>query len=115
MKKRKKKKENYNDSPNHNPPTHSNTPELFMPADKEHIKKERQKAKDLKKTNWWRNKLDKGQCYYCGKKFQKEELSMDHLTPLVRWGKTIKNNVVPACKTCNHEKKHKTLVDIRLR
>lgn len=89
-------------------------PELFMPADTEHIKKEREKAKTLKKTDWWQNKLKAGKCHYCGKNFPKNALSMEHLTPLVRWGKTIKNNVVTACKKCNREKSHKTLVEIRL-
>ena len=88
--------------------------ELFMPADKEHIKKERQKAKELKKTLWWKNKLDKKECYYCEERFQKESLSMDHIVPLIRWGRSTKNNVVVACKKCNSEKKHKTLVEIRL-
>ncbi len=86
----------------------------FMPADKEHIKKERQKAKELKKTRWWKNKLNKGECYYCGKTFKTEDLSMDHLVPLVQKGRTIKGNVEVACKKCNFEKKHKTLVEIRL-
>lgn len=88
--------------------------ELFIPADKEYIKKERQKAKELKKTRWWKNKLNAGECYYCGKIFSKEDLSMDHLVPLTRQGRTTKNNVVVACKNCNFEKKHKTLVEIRL-
>ena len=88
--------------------------ELFMPADKDHIKRERQKAKELKKTLWWRNKLSKGKCYYCEKKIEPKNLSMEHLVPLVKGGRSIKNNVVPACKKCNFEKKHKDLVEFRL-
>ena len=88
--------------------------ELFLPADKEYIKKERQKAKELKKTIWWKNKLNKKECYYCTKKFDIKNLSMDHLVPLVRGGRSTKNNVVVACKKCNSEKKYKTLVEIRL-
>lgn len=89
--------------------------ELFMPADTEHIKKERQKAKELKKTPWWKKKLSEKKCYYCGQQFEIENLSMDHIVPIVRWGRSTKNNVVVACKKCNSEKKHKTLVEIRLR
>ena len=88
--------------------------ELFMPADKEHIKKEKKKARELKRTLWWKNKLDAGECYYCRETFDKDSLSMDHLVPLVRGGRTTKNNVVVACKKCNFEKKYKTLVEIRL-
>lgn len=31
---------------------------------------------------------------------------MDHLIPLVRGGKSTKNNLVPACKECNMKKKY---------
>ena len=85
-----------------------------MPADAEHIKRERQKARELKKTLWWRNKLSKKECYYCGNKFDVDNLSMDHLVPVVRGGRSTKSNVVVSCKKCNFDKKHKTLVEIRL-
>jgi len=32
---------------------------------------------------------------------------MDHVVPLVRGGRSIRGNVVPACKACNSEKKHR--------
>ncbi|EMO27410.1 HNH endonuclease domain protein [Leptospira interrogans serovar Bataviae str. HAI135] len=32
---------------------------------------------------------------------------MDHLIPLAKGGKSIKANLVPACKKCNSEKKNK--------
>ena len=31
---------------------------------------------------------------------------MDHLVPLARGGKSSKGNVVPACKSCNTNKKY---------
>jgi 5-methylcytosine-specific restriction endonuclease McrA len=30
---------------------------------------------------------------------------MDHLVPIVRGGKSVAGNVVPACKDCNTKKK----------
>ena len=33
-------------------------------------------------------------------------LTMDHLVPIVRGGKTTKGNLVPSCKNCNSEKKY---------
>jgi hypothetical protein len=33
------------------------------------------------------------------------ELTMDHVVPLARGGKSTKGNVVPACKPCNNKKK----------
>ncbi|TGK01151.1 HNH endonuclease [Leptospira langatensis] len=71
------------------------------------IKKQRQIAKDLRKTPWWKKKKADGICYYCGKKFPPEELTMDHLIPLAKGGKSIKANLVPACKDCNNAKKNK--------
>jgi 5-methylcytosine-specific restriction protein A len=35
-----------------------------------------------------------------------KELTMDHIVPLIRGGKSTKGNVVPACKECNNKKKH---------
>lgn len=70
-----------------------------MPA--EQIRKEREKARKLRQTQWWRQKLGAGVCYHCGEKFDKAELTMDHLLPLGRGGKTTKKNVVVSCKACN--------------
>lgn len=70
------------------------------------ISREKTKGKLLKKTAWWKKKISSGICYYCGKKFKPEELTMDHLIPLIRGGKSIKANLVPACKECNSKKKY---------
>ena len=88
--------------------------DLFVPVSEKFIKREREKAQLLKKTQWWKDKLKKDLCYHCGNKFKITELSMDHLTPLVRGGKTGKNNVVVSCKKCNKAKSFKTLVELRL-
>ena len=72
----------------------------------EHVKKEKEKARRLRKTQWWRAKLDKGICYYCHRKVGRENLTMDHIVPLSRGGKSRKGNVVPACKECNNKKKY---------
>ncbi len=86
---------------------------LFVPAPPQHIKKQRAKAQKLKKTKWWQTKLQAQVCYYCQKTFCKKMLSMDHVIPLVRGGHSTKNNIVVACKACNAQKKHKTIVDIQ--
>ena len=82
-------------------------PSFFVSAPKAHIKKEREKARVLKKTRWWQGKINQGKCYYCDQIFKPKELSMDHKVPLARGGMSIKNNIAPACKKCNSEKKHK--------
>ena len=70
------------------------------------LKKEKQKARDLRKTQWWKRKCAEGKCYYCDNEFLPGDLTMDHIVPVVRGGKSTKNNVVPACKECNSKKKH---------
>lgn len=69
------------------------------------IRRERQKARDLRKSQWWKRKLSKGVCHYCGAGTSPKELTMDHVVPLARGGRTTKGNVVPCCKTCNNKKK----------
>ncbi len=82
--------------------------EFFIPlSDEKEISKERAKARELRKSNWWKNKISQGECYYCGCHFPPDELTMDHVVPLIRGGKSTKNNLVPACKECNNAKKHK--------
>jgi 5-methylcytosine-specific restriction endonuclease McrA len=71
----------------------------------EFIKIEREKARRLKDTRWWRRKLEKGICYYCGRKVPREELTMDHRIPLALGGTSSRENIVPACKECNTKKK----------
>jgi 5-methylcytosine-specific restriction endonuclease McrA len=72
----------------------------------EELKRERAKSRELRNSQWWKRRLSEGRCYYCGKEFSPGELSMDHVVPLIRGGKSTKGNVVPACKVCNNKKKH---------
>ncbi|MDI6753393.1 MAG: HNH endonuclease [Thermodesulfobacteriota bacterium] len=72
----------------------------------EEIKKEREKAKALRKTRWWNQRLARGLCHYCRRHFPPAELTMDHIVPLIRGGKTAKGNVAAVCKECNSKKKY---------
>ena len=47
-------------------------------------------------------------CLYCGGAFPVRELSRDHVTPMVQGGTDQWNNVVAACKRCNHHKGGRT-------
>ncbi len=73
-------------------------------VDESVIKRERAKARELRKTRWWQNKIAKGICYYCGQPTPPAGLTMDHVVALTRGGKSVKNNLVPACKACNTKK-----------
>jgi 5-methylcytosine-specific restriction endonuclease McrA len=43
-------------------------------------------------------------CMYCGQRHATSELSRDHVTPMSRKGGDGWNNVVTACRRCNHHK-----------
>lgn len=72
----------------------------------EDIKRERQKARELRRSQWWKRKCSEGKCYYCGRRFRPQELTMDHIVPIIRGGRSKKGNVVPACRECNEKKKY---------
>jgi 5-methylcytosine-specific restriction protein A len=80
---------------------------FFSEVSPEEIRRERQKARELRASQWWKRRRAAGVCHHCGAKFPPKELTMDHLVPLVRGGKSIKGNVVPSCKQCNSERKHR--------
>ncbi len=79
---------------------------FIIEVSEQEIRREKEKARELRRTQWWKNKVANGICHYCGGKFPPAELTMDHLVPLVRGGKSSRGNVVPACKECNNKKKH---------
>ncbi len=72
----------------------------------EDLKREKAKARELRQSQWWKNRVGRGQCHYCGQRFPPAELTMDHIVPLIRGGKSTRGNVVPACKECNNKKKY---------
>lgn len=82
------------------------TTDFFISVDDEHIKREKAKARGLRGSQWWKRKRSTGICNYCGKKFKPTELTMDHLIPVSRGGKSTQGNLVPACKECNSKKKY---------
>ena len=47
-------------------------------------------------------------CYYCGKKLDDENRTLDHQYPRDFGGISIPNNLVPCCKKCNEEKGNMT-------
>ena len=43
-------------------------------------------------------------CQYCNSQFPRTQLTLDHVTPLSRGGKTNWKNIVAACGSCNSAK-----------
>ncbi len=80
--------------------------DFFVTVGDEHIRREKAKAREIRASQWWKRKRSSGLCYYCGRKFKSAELTMDHLIPITRGGKSAQGNLVPACKECNNKKKY---------
>jgi len=79
---------------------------FYTDVDDDEIKREKAKGRELRNSQWWKRRRSSGICYYCGRRFKPSELTMDHLVPLGRGGRSTKGNVVPACKECNTKKKY---------
>jgi len=78
----------------------------FDGIDEAEIRREKDKARKLRKSRWWQQKLAIGVCYYCGGVFKPGDLTMDHIVPISRGGRSTKGNVVASCKECNNAKRH---------
>jgi len=47
---------------------------------------------------------DRNQCQYCGARPPRDQMTIDHVVPRSRGGKTVWENVVLACSKCNARK-----------
>ncbi len=79
--------------------------DFYAPLDPDVLKRERARARELRQSGWWKRRLAAGICYYCRRHVGPRMLTMDHLVPLGRGGRSVRGNVVPACKACNTRKK----------
>ena len=83
--------------------------------DEAHIKRERAKARELRKTPYFQELFRKGICHYCGEKFPQSELTLDHIVPVARGGRSTRGNMAVCCRQCNMEKKYLTPAEMILR
>lgn len=70
----------------------------------EEITRQKARARELRQSGWWKRRIADGLCRYCGGRVGPRGLTMDHVVPLIRGGKSARGNVVPACKACNSKK-----------
>lgn len=45
-----------------------------------------------------------GHCAYCGRELPYKEMQVDHVVPLRKGGSDALDNMLPACRSCNHYK-----------
>ena len=58
---------------------------------------------------------DRGQCQYCGRRFSRAQLNLDHVVPRSRGGGSVWENVVCSCLDCNRRKGSKTPAEANMR
>ena len=78
---------------------------LDLNPDPAFVRKERAKARELRNTDWWRAQIARGVCHYCHRQVGADALTLDHVVPLARGGRSTRGNCVPCCKDCNSTKK----------
>lgn len=83
-------------------------PGVFLPSVivlREQVRIPHKRARASKKNIFLR---DGYTCQYCGRAFDRSELSLDHILPQSRGGKDTWENLVAACKPCNGRKDDQT-------
>ena len=85
--------------------------DFYAPVDPDELKRQRSRARELRDSQWWKRRISTGICYYCRRQVPQRALTMDHLVPLGRGGRSVRGNVVPACKDCNTRKKSQLPVE----
>jgi 5-methylcytosine-specific restriction endonuclease McrA len=48
-------------------------------------------------------------CQYCGERFERPDLTFDHVVPRSRGGRTVWENIVSSCIPCNARKDQRTI------
>jgi len=57
-----------------------------------------------------------GHCAYCGIELKYEDMQVDHVIPINGWkieGPDTLDNMLPACRSCNHYKSRSSLENFR--
>lgn len=57
---------------------------------------------------------DRHACQYCGQPVKEKDLTLDHVMPRARGGAHTWENLVSACKDCNHRKAGRTPREARM-
>src|SRR5262245_1125098 len=81
-------------------------PGRFVPgATSEDVRREKARARALRQTNWWRRRVSAGRGHSCDRQVGRAALTMDHIVPIIRGGRSVRANLVPCCSECNRKKR----------
>lgn len=84
---------------------------MFFEHSEQLLRQEREAARSLRKSRWWQNLIANARCYYCTTPVSRNQATMDHIVPLAQGGRSVKGNVVVACKPCNSAKRDRTAAE----
>jgi len=90
------------------PKVHTSTKEIAIPEIVVLTKYDRLPSRDVKYSRQTLFERDSYRCAYCGKHFPRPELTVDHIIPRSKGGKTNWDNTVSACRQCNFLKANRT-------
>ena len=77
----------------------------FIPeADDADLRREKARARALRQSAWWKRRIATGICHYCRRAVGNRALTLDHVVPLIRGGRSVRGNMVASCKDCNSKK-----------
>jgi len=77
----------------------------FIPeADGADLRRQKARARELRASAWWKRRVSAGVCHYCRRAVGSRALTLDHVVPMSRGGRSVRANLVPACKDCNTKK-----------
>jgi 5-methylcytosine-specific restriction endonuclease McrA len=76
---------------------------------------DRMPKKEVKFTRHNIFERDQDTCQYCGRRFDRKDLNLDHVIPRDRGGPTIWENIVCSCIECNTHKGNRTPLEAGMR
>jgi 5-methylcytosine-specific restriction endonuclease McrA len=77
----------------------------FIPeADDADLRREKARARELRQSAWWKRRIAAGICHYCRRTVGIRALTLDHVVPLIRGGRSVRGNMVASCRDCNSKK-----------
>ena len=84
---------------------------MFFEPTEQHFRREKDAARVLRKSRWWQSQIANGLCYYCSSAVKPADATMDHVVPIAQGGRSVRGNVVVACKPCNNAKRDRTAAE----
>ena len=71
--------------------------------------------RDVKYTRQTLFQRDHYRCAYCGRQFSRDVLTVDHIVPRDKGGRSTWENTITACKSCNARKSNKMLHEVKMK